>query len=96
MTARRSMSVLSVLLTLTFLLSASAWADSNVRIVRLSLVDGPVQLDRATGEGFERAIMNTAPRSASPPVASLNFRSWCSVPTAHVTRSCASIRDART
>src|SRR5690242_4236459 len=35
-----------------------AWADSQVRIVRLSLVDGPVQLDRATGEGFERAIMN--------------------------------------
>src|SRR5689334_1709007 len=58
MTARRLMSAFSVLLALTLLSSAPAWADSNVRIVRLSLVDGPVQLDRATGEGFERAIMN--------------------------------------
>jgi hypothetical protein len=58
MTARRLISGSSILLTLMFVLAAPAWADSNVRIVRLSLVDGPVQLDRATGEGFERAIMN--------------------------------------
>lgn len=58
MSARRIISALSILLTLSLLVCIPAWADSNVRIVRLSLVDGPVQLDRATGEGFERAIMN--------------------------------------
>lgn len=46
------------LLAFLFLLCTFAWADSQVRIVRLSLVDGPVQLDRNTGEGFQRAIMN--------------------------------------
>ncbi|MGZ4826516.1 MAG: DUF6600 domain-containing protein [Terriglobales bacterium] len=35
-----------------------AMADSQVRIVRLSLVDGPVQVDRGGGEGFQKAIMN--------------------------------------
>src|SRR3569832_447935 len=49
---------LSVLLFVGLLAALPAWADSNVRIVRLSLVEGPVQLDRATGSGFERAIMN--------------------------------------
>ena len=34
-------------------------ASSHVRIVRLSLVEGQVQMDRATGEGSERAILNT-------------------------------------
>lgn len=58
MTTRRWMSPLLILLMLAFVMSASAWADSNIRIVRLSLVDGPVQLDRGTGEGFDRAIMN--------------------------------------
>jgi len=46
------------LLATVLLFTSLTWADSQVRIVRLSLVDGPVQLDRATGEGFERAIMN--------------------------------------
>ena len=36
-----------------------AQADSHVRIVRLSSVEGTVQMDRATGEGLERAILNT-------------------------------------
>jgi len=36
-----------------------ASAESHVRIVRLSSVEGPVHMDRATGEGLERAIMNT-------------------------------------
>lgn len=35
-----------------------ARADSQIRIVRLSLVDGTVQIDRATGQGYEKAIMN--------------------------------------
>ncbi len=44
-----------VLLTASLPLAAS----SHVRIVRLSSVEGQVQMDRATGEGLERAILNT-------------------------------------
>lgn len=58
MSTRRFFSALSILLAFALSASVPAWTDSNVRIVRLSLVDGPVQLDRATGQGFERAIMN--------------------------------------
>jgi len=36
-----------------------AQAESHVRIIRLSYVDGQVQMDRATGQGLERAILNT-------------------------------------
>ena len=36
-----------------------AVASSHVRIVRLSSVEGQVQMDRATGAGMERAILNT-------------------------------------
>jgi len=39
--------------------SVAAFADSHVRIVRLSSVEGQVQVDRATGQGLERAILNT-------------------------------------
>ena len=46
----------SLLLLLGLLFTACAFADSQVRIVRLSLVDGPVQVDR--GQGPEKAIMN--------------------------------------
>ncbi|HEX4485763.1 MAG TPA: FecR family protein [Terriglobales bacterium] len=49
------------LLTLTAsvcFLAASCLADSQVRIVRLSSVQGDVQIDRATGEGFETAFDN--------------------------------------
>jgi hypothetical protein len=38
--------------------SVAAVADSHVRIVRLSSVEGHVQMDRA-GQGLERAILNT-------------------------------------
>ena len=41
------------------LVSAASFADSHVRIVRLSSVEGQVQMDRAGGEGLERAILNT-------------------------------------
>lgn len=37
----------------------SAWGENSARIVRLSLVDGNVQLDRADGEGLQHAIVNT-------------------------------------
>ena len=39
--------------------SVAAFADSHVRIVRLSSVEGDVQIDRGTGEGLQRAILNT-------------------------------------
>ncbi len=40
------------------LFAVTALADSNVRIVRLSDVQGAVQLDRGTGRGFEKAFLN--------------------------------------
>lgn len=47
--------------TMAFVLAAAAgaFAESHVRIVRLSYVSGQVQTDRATGQGLERAILNT-------------------------------------
>ena len=42
----------------TMLLAAAAFADSQARIVRLSDVQGNVQIDRRTGEGFESALQN--------------------------------------
>jgi len=39
--------------------SLAAVADSHVRIVRLSSVEGQVQMDRAAGAGLEKAILNT-------------------------------------
>ncbi len=40
------------------LLSATALADYNARIVRLSYAEGDVRLDRGDGRGFERGLMN--------------------------------------
>ena len=40
------------------LLSIPSFADSQVRMVRLSDVEGTVQIDRNTGQGFERASVN--------------------------------------
>ena len=44
-----------------FLAAASigAFAESHVRIVRLSSVEGQVQMDRVPAQGLERAILNT-------------------------------------
>src|SRR5690242_10086845 len=39
-------------------LAALAAAESKVRIVRLSTIEGTVQIDRATGQGFEKAFLN--------------------------------------
>lgn len=39
-------------------LSVAAMADSHVRIVRLSNVEGSVQMDRNTGQGYEKAFLN--------------------------------------
>ncbi|HVO59547.1 MAG TPA: FecR family protein, partial [Terriglobales bacterium] len=40
------------------LFPVAAFAGSNVRIVRLSDVQGTVQIDRATGQGLEKAFLN--------------------------------------
>jgi len=40
------------------LLAVPAFADSQVRIVRLSQVDGGIQIDRNTGQGYEKAFLN--------------------------------------
>src|ERR1051326_2681256 len=44
-------------LAATLLFSTLCFADSQVRIVRLSSVDGDVQVDRNTGQ-FEKAFLN--------------------------------------
>src|SRR5947207_13902369 len=49
----------AVLLTLAaVLLALPAFADSQVRIVGVSWVDGHVQADRYTGQGCETACLN--------------------------------------
>ena len=40
------------------LLAIPSFADSQVRIVRLSDIRGDVQIDRNTGQGYEKAILN--------------------------------------
>lgn len=47
-----------VLAVIVALLSASAGADSQARIVRLSYLEGNVQLDRGDGNGYIRAFLN--------------------------------------
>jgi FecR protein len=46
------------LITLTCLVAVPLFADSQVRIVRLSQVDGNVQIDRNAGQGYEKAFLN--------------------------------------
>ena len=46
------------LTVLVALVAASAFADSQARIVRLSDVQGSVQIDKNTGVGFESAFLN--------------------------------------
>ena len=45
-------------LMLTCLCVPPCFADSQVRIVRLSDVQGDVQVDRKTGQGYEKAFLN--------------------------------------
>lgn len=47
-----------LLILASVLLAAPSFADSQARIVRLSDVQGDVQIDRNTGQGFERALLN--------------------------------------
>jgi hypothetical protein len=52
------LAVLALSLFVGMMLAPPAYADSQVRIVRLSYTQGAVQIDRADGAGFEPAIMN--------------------------------------
>jgi hypothetical protein len=54
----RSLSAISILLVLSCSLTVPAFADSQARIVRLSQVDGDVQIDRKLGQGYEKAFIN--------------------------------------
>ena len=57
---KRSLGTSIVLLAILTLALAAipAVADSQVRIVRLSNVEGTVQVDRNTGQGYENAFLN--------------------------------------
>jgi len=57
MSTRRAGTVFA-LVVLACGLSALSFADSQARIVRLSQVDGDVQVDRNTGQGYEKAFVN--------------------------------------
>src|SRR5438270_2845784 len=48
----------SLLLALVAVFSGVAQAESHVRIVRLSYINGQVQVDRGQGAGFEQALPN--------------------------------------
>ena len=57
--ARHVKSALAMTMAFVLAAAAGAFAESHVRIVRLSYLNGQVQTDRATGQGLERAILNT-------------------------------------
>ncbi len=52
----KTLAVLAVLATAFLVVSAST--ESKARIVRLSEVEGTVQIDRAAGDGFDKAFIN--------------------------------------
>src|SRR5712692_5215778 len=47
-----------ILAVLSCWLAVPSFADSQARIVRLSQVDGDVQIDRNLGQGYEKAFIN--------------------------------------
>ena len=57
MSIRRLAALLAVSLVVCWL-ALPSFADSQARIVRLSTVDGDVQIDRNTGQGYEKAFLN--------------------------------------
>jgi hypothetical protein len=58
MTRLRAVSALASVTILSLALPTLTFADSQIRMVRLSQVDGTVQIDRNSGNGFEKAIPN--------------------------------------
>lgn len=55
-TAARMFSIVALVVLL--LAATGAWADSHVRIVRLSYLQGDVSMDLGQGAGSERAVLN--------------------------------------
>src|SRR5437899_4557230 len=55
---RPSIALLSLAALACSLLAVPSFADSQARIVRLSNVEGDVQIDRNTGQGYEKAFLN--------------------------------------
>ena len=49
---------LCTLFAMLAIFAGTSWAQSQVRIVRLSYVEGDVQLDRNEGQGFTKAFLN--------------------------------------
>lgn len=58
MTPNMKRALLAVAICVCVVLALPVFADSNVRIVRLSDVEGSVEIDRHSGQGFEKAILN--------------------------------------
>jgi FecR protein len=59
MATRGTLRLLALAAIVCLLLGSQiSFADSHVRIVRLSDIEGSVQIDRNTGQGFEKAILN--------------------------------------
>jgi hypothetical protein len=54
----RKASMCLIVLAALVLLAVPSFADSHVRIVRLSQVEGNVRIDRNTGQGYEKAFLN--------------------------------------
>ena len=54
----RRIAVLSTLAVLSCWLAVPSCADSQARIVGLSQVDADVQIERTTGQGSEKAVLN--------------------------------------
>jgi len=58
MNRRLGTALLRLVALICGLFAVSALADSQARIVRLSDVQGSVQIDQATGQGYEKAFLN--------------------------------------
>lgn len=59
MSGRPGFALSAVFVFIVAAASISALAESHARIVRLSSVEGDVQMDRGTGQGLERALLNS-------------------------------------
>src|SRR3977135_1985107 len=58
MTISRIGRAMALVTLMSVLVVVSASAESKARIVRLSEVQGSVQMDRATGDGFDKTFLN--------------------------------------
>lgn len=59
MNPRRGKTLIAITALFCAVFAHSAVADSQARIVRLSDVQGSVEMDRSTGQGYEKAFLNT-------------------------------------